>query len=646
MYNTMSLSIIRQAQRLYKSRHAALSRGWFSKVTNDSVESTPVEVEFFLNDRLVYLFLEGTVIDVLSIDEGLTKWTGTYEGRSGVAISLGDHHVVIYMDKDVEMVWGDEGIFEDPAEVSLEFDDDVVRSFKMEELGESRIYVISWNMGAKNLFPIDPNASYEDQRAQKEKHIDYLVHAIPSGYDCYVVGVQECVSDNFFNLLGVALRRHTCRRVRLDPTKDRVWGRGDGSFINPKYTGIAVYVSTYLLPYFQHISTGGSNLSLFEGSKGGAGFTCRIRGTTLAFVSVHLPAKGSEERRRAYRFLSKQMGSVLGCRGLDLETQFHHVIFFGDTNYRTDSLTIDQTLELIRERDFGRLLESDDFHIDLEEEEAFTDYWEPRHNPTFYPTYKKLEGRSAPDFTSSFWVETCYRTVYKEPWYKSGKLQPRLPSYCDRVFVHSLENTPSTLLAEADGMLYDTYGAFNSHFMGSDHSAIYSGLILLEGEESKSLRITERAMQVRTMMIRFVLKIEMINISGVGSTMYPNRVKTFFPLPGEDGNNSSVPFMAFKHVASPRMRSQTPLAPPVYKDLLWRGPGRIPVFHLALKIRVNSDISGQCCLPIDRSSFEHKTPLEFREVRLYSNGVPLRTYSIGGDEIPITVDINLLPSIQ
>jgi len=108
---------------------------------------------------------------------------------------------------------------------------------------------------------------------------------MPHGYDLYVLGVQECVGDNTLNVIEVRIPRprppthswhliagrhfgltlvwqdylqaHGVLRMSLHSGKlavplgshadkstgrlDRVLGRGDGSFISPKFTGLAVY---------------------------------------------------------------------------------------------------------------------------------------------------------------------------------------------------------------------------------------------------------------------------------------------------------------------------------------------------------------------------------------------------------------------
>jgi hypothetical protein len=52
----------------------------------------------------------------------------------------------------------------------------------------------------------------------------------------YILGVQEGVSNSLFHRVEALTR---CKRLVLPETHDRVIGRGDGSFVSPKFTGIA-----------------------------------------------------------------------------------------------------------------------------------------------------------------------------------------------------------------------------------------------------------------------------------------------------------------------------------------------------------------------------------------------------------------------
>lgn len=121
-----------------------------------------------------------------------------------------------------------------------------------------------------------------------------LAPFIPQGYDLYVLGVQEGISDKVYEAveahtgtfrlplnaklyparehkreLGKGVRSRRLGRAIpvqsfLDDARDgilpdsvastgdmldRVWGRGDGALLTPKFTGIGVFVAPVVAPY-------------------------------------------------------------------------------------------------------------------------------------------------------------------------------------------------------------------------------------------------------------------------------------------------------------------------------------------------------------------------------------------------------------
>ena len=84
-----------------------------------------------------------------------------------------------------------------------------------------------------------------------------------------------------------------------------MYHRGDGSFLNPKFTGIAVFVSPKLA---EHVSVLGLHRHSFgasEGSKGGVGVALRVYDTSMVFVNCHLASKKIKMRVEQYMELCK-----------------------------------------------------------------------------------------------------------------------------------------------------------------------------------------------------------------------------------------------------------------------------------------------------------------------------------------------------
>jgi len=96
---------------------------------------------------------------------------------------------------------------------------------------------------------------------------------------------------------------------------DRVWGRGDGALLSPKFTGLAVFVAPVVAPYTRVLSVFKHSFGASEGSKGGVGVALGCYDVTLAFVNCHMASKKSDMRRAQYCELVDRMGAKLGGRG-------------------------------------------------------------------------------------------------------------------------------------------------------------------------------------------------------------------------------------------------------------------------------------------------------------------------------------------
>lgn len=464
----------------------------------------------------------------------------------------------------------------------------------------AKIWVFSWNMGVKEHFKIPSDVPEHLQKVYTATQIDKLDKLIPSGYDVYIFGLQECISDRFWYLIQRLLATRDCRRIPLDPEDDRVWGRGDGSFLSPKFTGIAMYVSNKSELDLSIIGAAGTNLSVFEGSKGGAAVAARILGSTIVFICSHLPAKHIEDRRKGYRLLMKQLGHLLCNHRFELQSLFHHIVFFGDLNYRTSGISSDKAIELIECGDLDQLRAYDELLIDMEVNQAFPGFWEPGFKKDFFPTYKKKETRPLLDKKSD-WVQETYRTRYKEPWYKSGKTKDRIPSYTDRVLVRSMRNSPAMLSPEhIDGV--DVYGSFNNDFTGSDHTAVYCGLELTRMD----LCVDRLQLQCR-----WNVKILDLYIFNETSRFVPKSARLVFPLPFEDGNDFSLA----------RLVTKDSLEAEMGPALRWQGPGDLPAFHIMFRVLDVGEFEGEVVCTLNVNDFIDSSVCEFEET-LYCKGIP------------------------
>lgn len=317
-------------------------------------------------------------------------------------------------------------------------------------------------------------AACKGKPAKGAIHPRMLRMLAPPGYDLYVLGIQEGMSDavlDFFAQSTGTIRMPLvpCEEGKEGPLggtprgsmgggkggrkshkevtdktaegNDRVLGRGDGSLTTLKYTGIAVFVPARMLPFVRINRVCSCSFGATEGSKGGAGVSLRVHGATMAFISVHMASKKISARLQQYMQVCKQLGGGLGNEFFHLNESFHHVVFMGDFNYRCSGISGKEALALIANPKtlHGKLLQDhDDLRKHRAQTDVFSGYVEPPMGPALFPTYKKLEGRPRADYRDSSWPEGVYRILFKEVFYKGGFTVDRVPGWCDRLVYHSL----------------------------------------------------------------------------------------------------------------------------------------------------------------------------------------------------------------
>lgn len=350
---------------------------------------------------------------------------------------------------------------------------------------------------------------------------------MPKGYDVYVLGVQEGINDRVYDAVasltgcfrlplqarlypakdmtrseaprGVGVRSRRMGRAILvqslleeaaegavfEPVAsqadmlDRVWGRGDGALLTPKFTGVAVFVAPAVSPHVRLLGVYKHSFGASEGSKGGVGVALGMYDVTVAFVNAHMASKDAEMRRAQYCELVERLGAKLGGRGFGLNEEFHHVVWMGDLNYHVKGASAAEALALIRAGRGLELLERhDELLEDKELELAFYDYHEPKMAANFYPTYKKRVDRGPTDYADPNWVKKVYHTTFKEPFYKGGRVVDRVPSWTDRIQYHSQPEKTGQLAPEpADPAKPNgphNYKAINDGMDSSDHSPVFA----------------------------------------------------------------------------------------------------------------------------------------------------------------------------
>jgi hypothetical protein len=187
----------------------------------------------------------------------------------------------------------------------------------------------------------------------------------------------------------------------------------------------------------------------------GSGIVARFnfRSTSLCFVGTHLPAhEGEAYRKDRNRTVAKiQEKCRVGNEMLDLSSQFDHVFWCGDLNYRVDLPLFDskprtheekvnEVKGFLREQDWQGLYQRDELQAEQAAGRVFAGWQQAR--PDFPPTFKIKQ---------------------HEPVMYNVK---RVPSYCDRVLWRSMPGVSDCLA------LKEFNSAVQLHT--SDHQPIYA----------------------------------------------------------------------------------------------------------------------------------------------------------------------------
>eukprot|EP01043_Picozoa_sp_COSAG02_P038474 COSAG02_NODE_2968_length_7640_cov_10.957831_3_plen_1065_part_00 len=355
---------------------------------------------------------------------------------------------------------------------------------------------------------------------------------VPKDHDVYVVGVQEGMGDGFFQgmaeyLDSFGVQLITGQGKGFGP---RIEGRGDGSLMSTKYTGIAAFAKKALVDD-GHVKVKREVVHEFKGeegklvkdmkeslgSKGGAALAIQCFDTTLAVISVHMAKEWHKvaKKRAQYRELSDQLGRKLGDANYQLHSQFHHAIWMGDFNYHIGSEEVDpdKCMKAIAASasTWDSLGEHDEMRKEMEGGHVYVGFNEPEKTLDFHPSYKKKVPRAKSDYTTGeTWVSACYDINFKQQWYKGGKVKLRMPSWTDRILYASLvakagsSATRLEPLMDQDFMSMGAplYQAANDVLLCSDHSPVHASFALtalnqrLEPKEERQFRYKVEILEV------------------------------------------------------------------------------------------------------------------------------------------------------
>ncbi|KAH7492505.1 hypothetical protein PRIC1_002042 [Phytophthora ramorum] len=559
----------------------------------------------------------------------------------------------------------------------------VLKTGKRASVRDVRMWVGTWNMGAADPFD-DGKGIIDEQRSAT-----MLQNFLPHGYQLYVLGVQEGVSENVYHAVEAYLNRNEqgARYYRMelkngnfmvnhknqppDAVIDAVHGRGDGAFVGTKFTGMAVFYCADIQNKIKLIRAGAHKFKLTSGSKGGVAVALMINRTTIVFVNCHLDARNDTYRREQIRNLNASLGRVMGHYSFDLTEQFHHVVWMGDMNYRIVLLDPQMVLHMLEE---GRNLELHDKFDGLLNDRrnggVFEGFTEPHKFPDFYPTYKKFPKRGVVNESLPLWPSLVWRVLYKEPFYKGGKVKKRVPGWCDRILIHSLLVSDSKLIPEKvqdptskelSPRLIDNYRSVN-HGDGmdvSDHSPVYGTFVLSFPQQNSDVltsgsprRLTRRnsrsfstasgmsdgdrfsksasgsyfdqarvvrQMKAQNRLVSTVLRVFNMELSWNDNVVVPKKTRIVAPLVGEDSKQCDV--------IGERCQGTNGLNLSLNAVIQHTRP--LEQLHMLVWVK-NESINGHCTLSLKRiarqeegGEVKFRVPLYNDSMRVHLDGHPL-----------------------
>lgn len=331
-----------------------------------------------------------------------------------------------------------------------------------------RLWTGSWNLAGKEPFLNIPI----------QKATTLLIPYIPSGYDVYILGVQDCPSEHLFECIDALLVADGCRRFRLENTNlvnqgnattntsddnnnngnissepSKIISRSTGNF-----HGIVVYVKYTLFSDIKLLSI--TNLTLTNGSsstlQGAIAIAMSLVGRNIIFINSKFDHKNNEIRREQYQTLMMSLGNQLGEIGYHLNEQFHHILWLGDLSFKLvdtsgNEMPSDTVMNMLSDPRLIRTLfdTHDQLNYEKKQSNIFYGYREPIPFPNFYPTYKKIENRPPVNYSSSDWARNTYKLYMKESFFKGGKKKEFIPHFSDRILFYSMSDLAEDLLPES-----------------------------------------------------------------------------------------------------------------------------------------------------------------------------------------------------
>jgi hypothetical protein len=212
-----------------------------------------------------------------------------------------------------------------------------------------------------------------------------------------------------------------------------------------------------------HICDESTGIPKVLGNKGGIAISFNYKQRRICFVNSHLAAHQEkiDERNEHYREIVENVH--VGHSSLDILSQFHHVIWAGDLNYRLnlvsdqkrtpDQEEFDNLIKMIQNQEYERLFAHDQLQGEINSGRAFCSFSE-----------------GVLDFPPTFKVEKGQVLQYNTK---------RLPAWCDRILWNSAPGEENNISLNKFGTHLD--------ITSSDHKPVYACFSLRTPEVPSAL---------------------------------------------------------------------------------------------------------------------------------------------------------------
>lgn len=284
------------------------------------------------------------------------------------------------------------------------------------------IFVGTWNHGQ---YPQDDASTYDIKSWLQPQP----VLALSDKPELYVIGSQESNSPGFSQLLQKSLGsdyiQFASAALSLIPTSMMAIF----AFVRRDVAVFVANVETCSVP---------TGIGGVGGNKGGTIVTLTYKHTSIALVNCHLAAGVSHVKNRNRDAMDVLSRASVGRRGVSLDTGMDYCFFFGDLNYRVDTL-FETAAAAVESQNWDLLWPYDQMRPEQQSGRALHAFWEAPLN--FCPSYR-------------------WKTGVHELSNKNGQAA----SWCDRILLHQRQDFASQCLS------YTSVSSITT----SDHRPVYA----------------------------------------------------------------------------------------------------------------------------------------------------------------------------